>query len=223
MIYVSEEISGEKYKGQITVFDFIGRKKKTIKFEGFPDAEAFLARDMAFDEQGNLYLAGGSSCRLVILSKDGKLIRTIEPVEKSNNGEEIKVDVIGVTTRKNLIYLLSEWQGHVYVYNNKGERINVFGKKGGAPGKLSRAQGLTIDPLEGTSYVIDYMRHTILIYDLKGHFIGEFGGEGNKTGWFSYPKDISIDNRGRLFIADTFNRRVQVFQTKLENTNIGKD
>ncbi len=61
-----------------------------------------------------------------------------------------------------LIYLLSELQGQVYVYNRKGDKINVFGKKGGSPGKLSRAQGLAVDPVEGIIYVMDYLRHTLL-------------------------------------------------------------
>ncbi len=47
MIYVSEETPGEKHKGWIAVFDPLGRKKKTIKFEGFPGAETFVARVMS--------------------------------------------------------------------------------------------------------------------------------------------------------------------------------
>jgi tripartite motif-containing protein 2/3/tripartite motif-containing protein 71 len=61
---------------------------------------------------------------------------------------------------------------------------------------------------------MDYMRHTLLIYDSSGSFLNEFGGAGWGPGWFSYPKDICIDNLGRLFVADTFNQRVQVFQTR---------
>jgi sugar lactone lactonase YvrE len=214
MIYISEETPREKQKGKITVFDPLGRKKDTFKFEGFPEAESFLAIDMDIDEQGNLFLAGGSSGLLVVISRDGKFIRTIQPIEKTRDKKEVHADVARVALRGDLIYLLSEWHGHVYVYNKKGEMVHVFGKKGGSPGKLSRAQGLAIDPAEGTSYIMDYMRHTLLIFDSEGHFTNEFGGEGWGPGWFSYPKDISMDAQGRLFVADTFNHRVQVFQTR---------
>ena len=213
MIYVSEETAGEKQKGRITVFDPLGRKREVIEFKGFPGAEGFLARDMAIDGEGNLYLAGGETGPLIIISNDGKFIRNIQPMERSSENKEIKTDVARVDLKGDLIYLLSEWQGHVYVFNLKGERLSVFGKKGGSPGKLSRAQGLAVDPIEGFTYVMDYMRHTLLVYDSSGSFMNEFGGEGWDPGWFSFPKDICVDGQGRLFVADTFNKRVQVFLT----------
>lgn len=215
MIYVSEEITGNAGKGLILVFDPLGRKRKTIRFEGFAGAKSFRARDIAVDEKGNLYLAGGSCGKLIILNKKGEFIRAIEPFGKKRSGEEKKADVNRVSLKGDYIYLLSEWHGQVYVYDIKGEKkIRTFGKKGGSPGKLSRAQGLTVDPADGVTYVMDYMRHTLLTFDSSGEFMNEFGGEGWGPGWFSYPKDICIDHKGRLFVADTFNKRVQIFQTK---------
>lgn len=214
MIYVSEEITGKKGKGLILVFDPLGRKKKTIRFEGFPGATSFRARDIAVDKRGNLYLAGGTCGKLVILNRKGEFVRAIEPFAKKRKKEEKKADVNRVTLKGDHIYLLSEWHGEVHVYDGKGEKIRVFGQKGGSPGKLSRAQGLTVGPSDGVTYVMDYMRHTLLMFDSSGDFVNEFGGEGWGPGWFSYPKDICIDHKGRLFVADTFNKRVQILQTK---------
>ncbi len=75
MIFVSEATPEEKHKGCITIFDPIGRKKGTIQFEGFAGNETFVARDMAVDEDGNLYLAGGSSGPLVIISPMGASLK----------------------------------------------------------------------------------------------------------------------------------------------------
>ncbi len=44
--------------------------------------------------------------------------------------------------------------------------------------------------------------------------MNEFGGEGWGPGWFNYPKDICVDTQGRLFVADAFNKRVQIFRTR---------
>ena len=216
MIYVSEEVTGNAGKGLIQVFDSLGRKKKTIRFEGFAGAKSFRARDIAIDEKGNLYLAGGSCGKLVILNKKGEFIRSIEPFGKKRSGEKKKADVNRVTLKGDHIYLLSQWHGQVQVYDTRGgeKKIRAFGQKGGSPGKLSRAQGLAVGPADGVTYVMDYMRHTLLIYDSSGEFMNEFGGEGWGPGWFSYPKDICIDHKGRLFVADTFNKRVQIFQTR---------
>ena len=213
MIYISEEAPDTRHKGRISVFDPLGRKRKTIEFKGFKGAETFMARDMAIDEQGNLYLAGGDSNPLVIISSDGTFIRSIQPIEKTTDEKEINAGVTRVALHGEHLYLLSEWQGRIYVYNRDGKEIHAFGQKGGSTGKLSRAQGLTIDPSNGTSYVMDYMRHTLSIYDPSGRFVREFGGSGRGPGWFNYPKDICIDAQGRLFVADTFNKRIQIFQT----------
>jgi len=214
MIYISEILHNEKRKGHIAILDPLGRKKKVLHFEGFPEAENFVAADIAIDEGGNLYLAGGTSGPLIILSGDGRFIRAIQPVEHTESGEESKADVARVALKDDLIYLLSEWHGHVYLYTKGGEKTKVFGKKGGSPGKLSRAQGLAVDPIEGKTYVMDYLRHTILLFDASGTFVREYGGEGWDPGWFSYPRDICLDKQGRLFVADTFNKRIQVFQTR---------
>ena len=61
-------------------------------------------------------------------------------------------------------------------------------------------------------YVVDYMRHTVNVYDKDGKYLFEFGGLGWGEGWFQYPKDIAIDSQGRIFVADTFNDRVDVFK-----------
>ena len=37
------------------------------------------------------------------------------------------------------------------------------------------------------------------------------GGEGVADGQFEYPNSVAIDARGRVYVADTFNDRVQVW------------
>ena len=63
-------------------------------------------------------------------------------------------------------------------------------------------------------YVVDYMRHTITVYNRDGTFIFEFGGLGWGEGWFQHPGDLAVDNEGRIIVADTFNQRVQVFNSR---------
>ena len=58
---------------------------------------------------------------------------------------------------------------------------------------------------------MDYMRHSGLVHDYKdGKFLGEFGGKGWLPGWFQGPMDVDIDREGRIYVADSFNRRIQI-------------
>jgi hypothetical protein len=44
-----------------------------------------------------------------------------------------------------------------------------------------------------------------------------FGGEGAAVGQFALPSGITIDAGDRIWIADSLNRRVQVFQYLTES------
>jgi DNA-binding beta-propeller fold protein YncE len=63
-------------------------------------------------------------------------------------------------------------------------------------------------------YIVDYMRHTITVYDHDGKYLFEFGGLGFDPGWFWFPNNIGVDKKGRVYVADFFNHRVQVFITR---------
>ena len=40
----------------------------------------------------------------------------------------------------------------------------------------------------------------------------DFGGTGSEYGQFWLPTGIHIDSKDRIFVSDSFNKRVQMFQ-----------
>src|SRR5206468_3869235 len=48
-----------------------------------------------------------------------------------------------------------------------------------------------------------------------GKFIKEFGKHGRKPGEFMGPHGLAFDSKGRLFVADRSNNRVQVFDKEM--------
>ncbi len=51
-----------------------------------------------------------------------------------------------------------------------------------------------------------------MIYDSDGNYLSEFGSGGLDVGFFDEPVGIAMDNEGKVYVADTWNHRVQVFQ-----------
>jgi hypothetical protein len=51
----------------------------------------------------------------------------------------------------------------------------------------------------------------VQIFDATGTLLLDFGAEGRDPGQFWLPAGICIDAHNRIWIADTYNRRVQVF------------
>jgi DNA-binding beta-propeller fold protein YncE len=65
---------------------------------------------------------------------------------------------------------------------------------------------------EGHIYIVDALQGNIQVYDRAGQFLLPFGGNGKRGGEFNLPSGIFIDASDRIFVSDTYNRRVQVFQ-----------
>jgi sugar lactone lactonase YvrE len=42
-------------------------------------------------------------------------------------------------------------------------------------------------------------------------YLGSFGQEGLRDGNFEFPNGIAVDNRGRVYVTDRENNRVQVW------------
>jgi DNA-binding beta-propeller fold protein YncE len=49
------------------------------------------------------------------------------------------------------------------------------------------------------------------VFDSNGQFITQFGEAGFDPGQFDEPVGISVDNEGKVYVADTWNQRIQVF------------
>jgi DNA-binding beta-propeller fold protein YncE len=71
--------------------------------------------------------------------------------------------------------------------------------------------GLAVD-LTGNIYVSSTRESQIGIYQRDGHLLGSFGRPGMEVGEFSSPAGLWIDGTNRLYVGDTKNGRVQVFQ-----------
>jgi DNA-binding beta-propeller fold protein YncE len=67
---------------------------------------------------------------------------------------------------------------------------------------------------KGNIYLVDGVNNRILVVDNTGKRKFEFGQQGEGQGEFKYPLGIDISDDGKVFIADTGNHRIQVFNLK---------
>ena len=64
---------------------------------------------------------------------------------------------------------------------------------------------------DGSVYVLT--GYGIKKLDKNGHLLLEWGSEGSGDGEFNNAKGITIDNNGNLYVADTYNHRIQKFSS----------
>jgi hypothetical protein len=64
----------------------------------------------------------------------------------------------------------------------------------------------------GDVFVSDgYGNHRVVHFDKQGRYVKEWGELGVKPGQFNLPHAIAVDGKGRIYVADRNNVRVQVF------------
>ncbi|MDH4028671.1 MAG: NHL repeat-containing protein [Nitrospirota bacterium] len=208
-LYVAQSATESNPRHRISVFSPCLEWERDIYFTGFEGADLFAPHRLAVDKKGNIYVAANYFPGVLILDAKGRFLDIMSADEGGK-----KAGLTNVTIdNSGRIYLLSEEEGRIYVYDENNKFIFKFGEKGGSTGKLSRPKAVGIDNKSGRIYTVDYMRHAVSVYDREGVYLFEFGGLGWGEGWFQYPTDIAVDNSGRIFVADLFNNRVQIFNS----------
>jgi len=105
------------------------------------------------------------------------------------------------------------------------------GGRGGPPGAgqasdvFQRPSDVAWDAA-GNIYIADgFGNARIAKFDKAGKFVKSWGSRGSEPGQFNTVHGIAIDAQGNVYVADTGNKRIQVFDTdgnfKTQFTNIG--
>lgn len=206
-VYVIQTVTRGNNRNRISVFNARLKWEKDIYWESFDGDDLFGPNRIARDKKGNFYIAGTYFPGILIMDDKGRILEIMSHEER---GRKVQLNIVSID-ETGKIYLVSEDEGNIYVYDENKKFLFKFGEKGGSSGKLSRPKGIAVDNNNGKIYVADYMRHTILVYDKAGKYLFEFGGMGWGEGWFQYPMDVAVDSTGRILVADLFNHRIQIF------------
>jgi sugar lactone lactonase YvrE len=82
----------------------------------------------------------------------------------------------------------------------------------GHDGELKAPSGLAVDRVHKRIYVADAALHRITCYStVDGALIRTIGERGVEPGRFNFPTNIFVDKIGRLYVTDTMNFRIQMF------------
>jgi DNA-binding beta-propeller fold protein YncE len=116
--------------------------------------------------------------------------------------------------------------GHqVIKFSPEGEILMTLGQSGrggSGPNLLHSPNDVVIDPNDGDIFVADSHRgglnNRVVHYSASGDYIKEWGGKGSAQGLISEPHTIAMDSRGRLFVGDRENNRIQLFTQEGEVT-----
>jgi DNA-binding beta-propeller fold protein YncE len=112
---------------------------------------------------------------------------------------------------------------HIFVLDRSGTRIQVldmslnpetrFDLPRGRDPREDLDNGLSADA-EGNVYVSYHRSSMVRVYNPGGHLLASFGQAGVRVGEFAAPEGLWVDSANCLYVADSGNGRVQLFQLK---------
>ena len=102
----------------------------------------------------------------------------------------------------------------VYKFSRDGRLLLTVGERGvaGTDGThFDQPTKVAVTP-DGSFYVSDgYRNSRVVKFAPDGRYLFQWGSKGSGPGQFDVPHGISLDARGRVYVADRTNARVQVF------------
>ena len=165
------------------------------------------AYGLAVDSKGTIYAAdqGVSAIFMFDLERGVKLIK---------NGTDASFGLInGLAIDDNDRLFVSDTKlNRVLVLNAKHQMQSTLGE-----GVLSDPGGLAIDTENRFLYVVDTGNDAVRVFDVDSFKLLRTLGTpskkhaSNDPGTFSLPTNVAVDGDGNIYITDTFNDRVEIF------------
>jgi sugar lactone lactonase YvrE len=92
-----------------------------------------------------------------------------------------------------------------------GRFLGAFGRLGDASGDTPRLKGLAVDAA-GHVWASDAQLDQVSLYTPGGELLLTLGRTGSGPGEFSFPAGLAAHPDGRVAVAESLGRRVQVFR-----------
>jgi len=156
---------------------------------------------VAGDDQGRLFVSDTSRQAVFVFDEKGGQLLVWDRASETANF----VAPSGLAVDGGRLYVADAELGAVFVLGPDGTPLSSIGR-----GQLQRPTGLARDSLTGWLYVADTYAHDVKVFDARGQLVQTLGRRGEGAGEFNFPTWLALAH-GELYVTDTLNNRVQVF------------
>lgn len=144
-------------------------------------------------EDGEIWLSDPAQNRVLKINRKGELLDSIINLERPMN----------IELKNGRLYIPEYLTDRVLVIAENSKDSLTLMNQLNAP--------VSIDVSTSQIAIADFYQHRILLKNKDTELV--FGEEGSKKGQFHYPTDVKL-YKNQIYVADAYNNRVQVFDSK---------
>ena len=157
-----------------------------------------------------VYVCDTHNHRIQVLNSDFTFSSTFG--SKGNNPGQFDHPVDIAVNKDGNIFVADWFNNRIQVFSPSGQFIRQFQELGPDMGKLDYPVSVCID-CNDFVYVLEGGKCRVSIFDTKGNYIiSYFGKKEAKPGELKSPYGIAVDKEGYIYISDSRNNRIQIFE-----------
>lgn len=232
--FPAARVSKEKTPDRVTVYSLEGKLLRQWGSTGSGDGQMDFPGGLAAGKAGEVYLADQTNRRVQVFDSQGRFLRkwgeyglnpgqfggNVAPKSRVGGPQFVAIDSEGN------VFTTEASVGRVQKFTADGKLLLAWGslddKPGCFGGKLAAMKANLIGPIGICVDARDRLWITavsgrVQCFTRDGRYLGGLGDQqGEATGQFSAPHGIAVNNQQELFVADTYNNRVQKFRITLK-------
>ena len=196
------------YNGKISIFDQTG---KFIKYFAQDEKNIFDGPAGLYFFDNQIFVTDVQQHKVMVFNLAGKKI--LEFGKKGNGNGDLS-SPNAVTATNEFIYVSDTGNNRVVKFDRNGKFLATItgGNSEQQDSGVVNVRGIAVDD-RGILFVVSNLTNKVWSFDKNGQLafdpIGELGSENNQ---FTQPNGMFIDAQGRIYIADSLNQRIMVYQ-----------
>ena len=177
------------------------------------------------EETGQVFVGDVNGNEIDVFEPDGTYVRSFGEFTVGTDRPFEGPAGVAFSPDFEKFYVANYAGDEIYVFDpNTGERIDVIGNSGTEPGQLSGPAALAISETTGNLYISEQLNSRVQVLSPEGESLLTFGEprprpvdpsipvpDDLEPGQLSDPVDIALDEFNNVYVADTLNNRIQVF------------
>ena len=167
-----------------------------------------IATGIAVDpETQRVYVTDTLRDRVYVLDANGEVLKYFGNHGAAKGEFNLPTEVYA---KGGLVAVVDAMNFRVQLFDKNGAYKGQIGRTGDPGLDIYRPKGVSIDS-ENHIYLVEGEWGLVQVFDQDGRLLYHFGN-GTGFGKFLLPTGLFIDKNDKIYVVDSYNQRIQVFQ-----------